>query len=227
MEWLHAQAAGQILTYHGDDRFELSAEAAMVLARPDAAMFATGAFASLRPPTVVDGLAAAFRTGIGLTYDQLGNESAHQVEAMLGPMARALLVPVIIPALEGVADKLARGARVADVGCGGGLALELLADAFPASRFEGFDPSERAIDLARQKLAGRDNVALFNLAGEELPDDRGYDLVLTFDCIHDMPYPDRTIRESERGSRRTAHGWSRTSSRRLRSRTTSAIRCWR
>jgi 2-polyprenyl-3-methyl-5-hydroxy-6-metoxy-1,4-benzoquinol methylase len=199
LEWLRALTAGGVLTHHPADgaapeRFELGAAAAMVLARPAMPTYAAGAFAHLREASVVDGLVDAFRTGIGLTYDQQGHDCAHTVESELGPMTRALLVPVVVPSLDGVAAKLAAGARVADVGCGGGLAIQLLADAFPASTFHGFDPSEQAIELAQEKLAGRANVALYNVGGEDLPDDAGYDLVLTFDCIHDMPHPDRTIR---------------------------------
>lgn len=199
LEWLRALTAARILTHHPatdaePERFELGAEAAMVLARPGMPMYAGGAFSHLREPSVVDALVSAFHTGIGLTYDQQGSDCAHTVESELGPMTRALLVPVVIPAVDGIADRLAAGARVADVGCGGGLAIQLLADAFPASTFHGFDPSEQAIELAQEKLAGRPNVALYNVGGEDLPDDGGYDLVLTFDCIHDMPHPDRTIR---------------------------------
>jgi 2-polyprenyl-3-methyl-5-hydroxy-6-metoxy-1,4-benzoquinol methylase len=206
LEWLRALAAGGILDHHPADaggagepeRYGLGTEAAMVLARPGMPMYAAGAFAHLREPAVVDALVDAFRSGVGLTYDQQGRDCAHTVEAELGPMTRALLVPVVVPALDGVAEKLAAGARVADVGCGGGLAIQLLADAFPASVFHGFDPSEQAIELAGEKLGGRPNVALYNVGGEDLPDDAGYDLVLTFDCIHDMPHPDRTIRSIRR-----------------------------
>ena len=86
-------------------------------------------------------------------------------------MARALLVPVVIPALDGVQEKLERGAVVADVGCGAGLTLELLAEAFPASTFHGYDLSEHAIAAARQRFvdAGITNVELFARACRRPP----------------------------------------------------------
>jgi ubiquinone/menaquinone biosynthesis C-methylase UbiE len=110
-------------------------------------------------------------------------------------MARALLVPAVIPALDGVQAKLERGALIADVGCGAGLVLQLLAEAFPASTFHGFDLSEHAIVAARRRLldAGVTNIELFNARAEALPTDPTYDLILTFDCIHDMTRPDLAI----------------------------------
>ena len=191
LEWLRALAAARLLSYHEPDRFELSPEAAMVLARPGTPTYAGGAFGAPRGPDAVDAIADGFRTGIGQSYDAMGEEVAHQVEAMLGPLARMLLVPVVIPALDGVADRLRAGARVIDVGCGSGLALQLLAEAFPASRFEGYDPSTPAVDQARRRIAeaGLANVVVHHAGADALPRDASADLVMTLDCIHDMPDP--------------------------------------
>jgi hypothetical protein len=70
------------------------------------------------------------------------------------------------------------------------LALELLADAYPNSVFEGYDVSERAIVAARDRFAGRANVSLHLVGGEDLPATGDVDLVMTLDCLHDMPRPD-------------------------------------
>jgi 2-polyprenyl-3-methyl-5-hydroxy-6-metoxy-1,4-benzoquinol methylase len=195
LEWLRANAAARLLDYHDGDRFELTDVGALVLARADSPSFAAAACGEPRPFGFVDRLAGAFESGIGLSYDDLGAEAAHHVERMLGPMARALLVPVVIPTLDGVQAKLERGALVADVGCGAGLALQLLAEAFPASTFHGYDLSEHAIAAARQRFAdaGITNVEMFAARAEDLPTDPVYDLVLTFDCIHDMTRPDLAI----------------------------------
>ncbi len=149
----------------------------------------------MAPPDVVDALADAFRTGVGLTFDQLGPVSAHQGARMSGPWARLALVPQVIPALAGVEDRLRAGARVVDVGCGGGLALLALAKAYPASRFEGVDMSRFAVEQARQSAADEhvDNAAFRVGRGEDLAPQPGYDLVLTLDCLHDMTHPERVI----------------------------------
>jgi ubiquinone/menaquinone biosynthesis C-methylase UbiE len=195
LEWLRANAAARLLEYHDGDSFELTEVGAMVLARTDSPNFAAAACREPRPVGYIDRLADAFRSGIGLSYDDLGAETAHHVERMLGPMARALLVPVVIPALDGVQETLERGALVADVGCGAGLTLELLAEAFPASTFHGYDLSEHAIAAARRRFvdAGITNVELFAARAEDLPTEPRYDLVLSFDCIHDMTRPDLAI----------------------------------
>jgi 2-polyprenyl-3-methyl-5-hydroxy-6-metoxy-1,4-benzoquinol methylase len=142
-------------------------------------------------PEVVDRLAAAFGSGLGLSYDDLGPSGAHAVERLTEPWTRLALVPLIVPALDGVATRLRQGALVADVGCGSGVALAALAAAFPASRFEGFDPSGHAIRRARSRAAdGGLGNAEFAIAGaEDLPADHRYDFIMTLDCIHDMSRP--------------------------------------
>ena len=195
LEWLRGQVAARLLEHHDDDRFELSPEAALLLAREGEVTFAAAAFDEERPPGYVDRLCDAFHSGIGLTYDDLGRGCAHHVERMLGPVTRALLVPVVIPALDGVHDKLERGAVVADVGCGSGLALELLAHAYPRSQFLGYDLSRHAIETGRDRMgrAGLGNVEFHNERAENLPPHLAFDLVLTFDCMHDMTRPDRAV----------------------------------
>ena len=101
------------------------------------------------------------------------------------------LTPHWIPALEGVEEKLRRGAHVADVGCGHGVSTMLMAEAFPASRFTGFDyhaPSiERARALASETgLGGR---CTFEVAAAKTYPGTGYDFVAFFDCLHDMGDP--------------------------------------
>ncbi len=172
LEWLRGQAAAGLLEYSDGDYFELSPAGAAVLADEEGSlMFAGGAFGAPFEPEVIDELAEAFRSGVGLSYDRLGPNAVHRTERMLGPWARLALVPRIIPALEGVGPKLEAGARVADVGCGAGVALLAMAIAYPASKFYGFDLSEHAIASARQRMsgAGVTNVTLHHLRAEDLP----------------------------------------------------------
>ncbi|HJP50857.1 MAG: class I SAM-dependent methyltransferase [Pseudomonadales bacterium] len=195
-EWLRGQAAARILEYHGEDRFELSPEGAMVLSDEENSLsFAAGAFSGGTPPETVDKIVDAFRTGVGLSYEDLGPNAAHRTERMLGPWTKQEFVPRIIPALEGVKGKLESGAVAADVGCGGGIALTAMAGAYPNSEFHGYDPSSHAITRCQQKVdeQGLDNVKLFVAGGESLPADPTYDFLITFDCIHDMTRPGEVI----------------------------------
>lgn len=196
LEWLRGQAAAGLVDSADGDIFELRAEGVAVLADEQGSMmFAAGAFAAPIAPDVVDLLAESFRTGIGLPYDRLGPNAVHRTERMLGPWARLALVPVIIPALEGVEAKLKAGVRVADVGCGAGVALISMARAFPASDFHGFDPSRHAIDRARENVAASSlsNVTLHETRAEDLPAVPPFEFVITFDCIHDMTRPAEAI----------------------------------
>ena len=193
LEWLRSQAAASLIDTPDGGRFELRPEATEVLVEDvDSLWFAAGAFqGGVAAPAVIDRLAEAFRTGVGLSYDDLGPSAAHTLERMLGPWSRLALVPVVLPALDGVVDRLRRGARVADVGCGSGVALLTLAAAFPHSHFEGYDPSEHAIDRAEAKLeAGTASNVTFHRSGAtDLPAEPTFDLILTLDCLHDMPRP--------------------------------------
>jgi SAM-dependent methyltransferase len=196
LEWLRGQVAAGLLDYHEPDRFELPAAGAAVLADEEGLSFAAGAFTGGSGSEVADRLADAFRTGLGLSYQDMGPNAAHRTERMLGAWVRHLLVPEIIPALDGVAKKLEAGAVVADVGCGAGVALIAMAEAYPQSEFHGFDPNAHAIERATAQLAERGigNVILHTKGGEALPVEPRFDFVLTFDCIHDMPQPGSVIR---------------------------------
>ena len=205
LEWLRCQAAAALIDTEDGETFEMSDEAVAVLADNEESLwYAAGAFqGGVAPPDVVERLADAFHSGMGLSYDDLGPSAAHAVERMLEPWTRLALVPLILPALDGVVDRLDAGARVVDVGCGSGVALFTLAAAFPASRFEGLDPSEHAIGRARARLAesGLANLEFRSAGAEDLPVDESYALIVTLDCIHDMPRPAQAIAAIRRAIR--------------------------
>jgi len=203
-EWLQGQGAAGLLVWHDDDTFELSPAAAAVLADEDGSLFfAAGAFGSPPAADYVEDLAAAFSTGVGLPYDRQGPAGAHRTERMLGPWSRLALVPRILPTLEGVVDKLDAGATVADVGCGAGVALVAMAQRFPHAHLHGYDISTHAIDRAIEVVtaAGLSNVELHLAGADALPTDPTFDLVLTFDCLHDMTDPSETIAAIRRAIR--------------------------
>ncbi len=204
LEWMRGQAAARLLEYHEGDRFELSAVGTAVLADEAGSLaFAAGAFGAAGGPEQIDRLADAFRTGLGLSYQDHGPNAAHRTERMLGPWTRLTLVPQIIPALDGVDARLRAGAVAADVGCGAGVALLAMAEAYPNSEFHGYDPSSHAIDRAREQVAGHRlrNVHLHEAGGEKLPHRATYDFLITLDCIHDMTRPAEVIAAIRRSLR--------------------------
>ncbi len=197
-EWLRGLGAAGILEYAGDGRFSLSPEGRCVLADDDHPACGVGLFTKLpRQIGALDRIAESFRTGIGLPYDAFGSDGARGTERGLAPWYRHTLVPVALPMLDGVVEKLERGARVADVGCGAGAALVEMAKAFPRSDFHGYELSRHALDRAEASKARADlaNLWFHDVRSETLPADGSFDFVTTFDCLHDMTRPDRTIAE--------------------------------
>ena len=190
-EWLSAQAAGAYVTYE-DGRYTLPAEHAVALADEDSPAFLPGAFqlmtAAVRDEPLIT---EAFRTGIGLGWHQHDHALFEGCERFYRPGYRANLVETWIPALEGVEAKLLAGASVADVGCGHGASTLIMADAYPASEFTGFDYHDRSIDEAtvRAHEAGLGHRVRFDTASAQDYPGSGYDLVTTFDCLHDMGDP--------------------------------------
>jgi 2-polyprenyl-3-methyl-5-hydroxy-6-metoxy-1,4-benzoquinol methylase len=196
-EWLRGQAAAHLIDYEGDGRFALSAVAAFVLADEHSPAFAAGAFAALpQQMAVLEKLLDAFSTGVGLPYDAFGPEGARGVEGMLAPWFRTMLVPLALPQLDGVAAKLTAGAKVADVGCGTGIAVVEMAKQYPKSDFHGYDISKHALTQAavHTAAAGVTNVTFHDAQTDPLPADHRFDFITTFDCIHDMTNPAAAMR---------------------------------
>jgi len=186
-----------LLDYDGDGRFHLSPVAALVLANDASPAFAAGAFAALPQQIgVLEQLLESFKTGIGLPYDAFGPQGARGVEGMAGPWFRTMLVPLALPRLDGVTERLRAGATVADIGCGTGIALIEMATAFPTSQFHGYDISTHALAEAERKrqAAGTANVTFHHAEREPLPEDGRFDFITTFDCIHDMTHPADAMR---------------------------------
>jgi 2-polyprenyl-3-methyl-5-hydroxy-6-metoxy-1,4-benzoquinol methylase len=193
-EWAYNQAAARLVEVADDDeeRFWLSPEAEAVLVDTGSPAFGLGWFHDL-PGMVarVGWLEAAFRSGVGYDYDAHGAESVVGIERSFEPWYRHYLLPLVLPALDGMDERLAAGGAVADVGCGAGLAACLIADAFPAADVHGYDISRLALARGEQRRSEHDlaNVHFHDARREPLPDDHRFDLVTTFDCLHDMTQP--------------------------------------
>jgi len=189
-EWLNANAASGFVTYDSaTNRYELPPEQAFALTTLDL----PGAFHIISAcfkdePKITQ----AFRTGEGVGWHEHDANLFFGTERFFRPNYAANLMSSWIPALEGVQDRLKRGASVADVGCGHGASTMLMARAFPKSRFYGFDYHSGSIEYARH-VAGRDGLLdqiTFEVASSKsYPANGGYDLVTFFDCLHDMGDP--------------------------------------
>ena len=129
-----------------------------------------------------------FRTGGGLEWGEQHTCLFEGTERFFRAGYIGNLVSAWIPALEGVKAKLEAGATVADVGCGLGASTILMAQAFPRSKFRGFDYHQGSIDLAnrRAREAGVADRVTFSVAKSTDYPGTGYDLVTHFDCLHDM-----------------------------------------
>lgn len=192
-EWLRGQAAADLIEYRGDGRFELTGEAALVLADEENPASVIGSFSDLPDQLLLLKRARdSFRTGAGFTYDDGGESVARSVERMLGPWNKTLLISEALPKLEGVVARLEAGARVADVGCGAAVAVVAMARAFPRSEFHGYDNSSHALQRAKANIeaAGVANAFVHDVATEPLPADEAFDLITCLDCLHDMARPD-------------------------------------
>jgi ubiquinone/menaquinone biosynthesis C-methylase UbiE len=133
----------------------------------------------------------AFRTGGGVGWHEHDSDVFDGCERFFRPGYIANLTSAWIPALDGVEDKLRAGARIADIGCGHGASSVLLAQAYPASTVVGSDYHQGSIDSARKRAAdaGVGERVSFEVASAQNFSGTGFDLVATFDCLHDMGDP--------------------------------------
>jgi 2-polyprenyl-3-methyl-5-hydroxy-6-metoxy-1,4-benzoquinol methylase len=191
-EWLDAQAAGGLVSYDtANDTYELGEEAAMALADDQSPAFvarAMNAFGSMFID--MEKVREAFRGDGGLSWKDHHPCLFSGTEWFFRTGYRAMLATTWIPALDGVTEKLERGARVADVGCGHGASVVVMADAFPNSTMTGFDFHGPSIATARKRAAdaGVADRTRFEVAtAKDYPGT--YDLICFFDCLHDMGDP--------------------------------------
>jgi len=192
-EWLANQAASNYLAYDpGSRKFSLPAEQAMIFAAEDSPVYMLGGFDLMA--AILDNqpkVEAAFRDGGGVAWGEQAGCMFCAVARFFRPGYHNNLIGSWLPALDGVVDKLNRGARVADVGCGHGWSTVVMAKAFPNSQFIGYDFHQDSIDAARAHAAAHgvaDN-AIFEVGTAKDFAAAELDLVTFFDCLHDMGDP--------------------------------------
>lgn len=192
-EWLSCEAAGGYVTYDpASGKFSLSPEQAFALADETSPAFLPGAFqvavSSLRSYPEIE---KRFRSGAGFGWHQHEHGLFEGTERFFRPNYMANLTSGWLPALDGVVDKLEKGALVADVGCGHGASTILMAKTWPKSTFIGYDYHGPSIERARE-LADKAGVSAntsFEVAASKSYPGTDYDLVTFFDCLHDMGDP--------------------------------------
>jgi 2-polyprenyl-3-methyl-5-hydroxy-6-metoxy-1,4-benzoquinol methylase len=190
-EWLSAQAAAGYLE-HKDGHFVLPPEQAMALANEDSPVYVAGG-ATVVAAMYIDGdkIAKAMRSDGAMAWGDHHPCLFSGTEKFFRPGYRASLVSTWLPALDGVVDKLQAGAKVADVGCGHGASTVVMAQAFPKSKFYGFDFHGPSVAAAKQRAEEGKVVEHTHFATASAKDytERDFDLVCFFDCLHDMGDP--------------------------------------
>jgi len=202
-EWLNAQAAGSFVEYDPDSgRYTLPPEQAVAMTDPNSPAYLPGFFQiALGTVQHITETIEAARSGAGIGWHEHTSDVHVGCERFFRPSYNANLLTSWLPALDGVVAKLESGVTVADIGCGHGASTILMANAFPRSTFVGSDYHEASIETARLRAAeaGLGERVTFEVAPATGFSGSGYDLVTTFDALHDMGDPvgaARHVRES-------------------------------
>jgi SAM-dependent methyltransferase len=201
-EWALAQAANGYVDYDPDtESFSLSPEQAMVFAAKDSPVYLAGAFDLVA--AMIEGepkVEQSFRTGAGVRWGDSAACLFCATSAFFRPGYVNNIVQNWLPALDGVEARLRSGAKVADVGCGIGFSTLLMAEAFPNSRFVGYDFHAPSVEEAQRhaKAHGLDGRVRFEATSAKEIEETGFDLVTAFDCLHDMGDPRGCARRMRR-----------------------------
>jgi len=192
-EWSLAQAANGNIDYDAaSNKFSLSPEQAMIFTIKDSPVYMEGGFdiaaAMIEAEPKVEN---AFRSGGGVAWGESAGCLFCATGAFFRPGYVNNIVQTWLPAIDGALPKLQSGAKVADVGCGVGFSTLLMAEAFPASTFVGYDFHAPSIEQANAhaRAHGVGDRVRFEAAPAKEISDRGFDLVTMFDCLHDMGDP--------------------------------------
>ena len=191
-EWLGAMTTGGIVEHDGSQKtYTLPDEHAASLTRSSSpANIAVTAQWLPVVAAVEDQVVDCFRKGGGVPYSSYPR--FHEVMAEeSGQTVGGALIDAILPAVDGLPDKLRSGIDVMDIGCGSGRAINLMAETFPASRFSGYDFSEEGVASANQeaKARGLSNASFRVIDAAKVRDAECFDLITAFDAIHDQVKP--------------------------------------
>jgi len=190
-EILSGLAAAGAVEYDSESAvFTLPPEHALFLA-DESSPYCMGGWIDMVPAVMsqIEGVAHATRHGGGVAFTEFGTAMVRGIDRGNSPSQKVFLVDRWIAAVAGLAERLAAGIRVADVGCGSGTVPIILARAFPASTVHGFDVSEEALGVARVRAGAIPNLTFEGSSADGIPLDPPFDLVTAFDVIHDLADP--------------------------------------
>jgi len=191
-EWLSAQAGSGYIEYDSKSKkFFMTPEQAAVFGNEKSPVFMTGAFYAITSlyhdePKILN----AFKTGEGVSWGNHNKCLFCGTEKFFSPSYENNLISSWIPSMEGVTEKLKKGAKVADIGCGHAASTIIMAKAFPNSTFIGFDFHEDSIQQAKSRAndANVTNIS-FEVSTAKTFHGKDYDFITFFDCLHDMGDP--------------------------------------
>lgn len=191
-EWLNGMSVAQVLRYDaGSGTYQLPREHAAVItsaAGPNNMAILMQHITMMGD--VEQKIIECFRRGGGLSYSDYPLFHKNMAETSAAILDASLLDGVL-PLVPGLAGRLTDGIEVADIGCGRGHAINLMAQAFPASSFTGYDFSESAIEAARieSERWGLNNASFEVLDVATLDVEARFDLITAFDAVHDQAHP--------------------------------------
>lgn len=196
-EWLNNQAAGGYVIYDAENKtYELPEEHALVLIEKDSPFLLGPAYYVVNSLWKdKDKLSKAFTSGSGIGWHEHHHDLFHGVETVYRTGYLANLITLWIPSLNGMEEKLRKGGRVADIGCGHGASTILMAETFPDSQFYGFDYHRESIEVAklRAQEKGLTNISFIEAGADEYRTGN-FDLICFFDCLHDLGNPLKALR---------------------------------
>ncbi|MBI2207024.1 MAG: class I SAM-dependent methyltransferase [Candidatus Rokubacteria bacterium] len=196
-EWLGAVTTGGLVEYDATSGvFTLPPEHAVCLTGTSSRNLAANSQVLAMLAQRLSRVATCFRTGGGVPYAEFRPDFTDYQDGSWRLLYDGLLIKGFLPAAKGLPERLRAGIRVADVGCGTGHAVNLMAREFPASTFTGYDFSAEAIDRARGEAdrMGVPNARFEALDVTTLPAEPKFDLITSFDAIHDQRDPATTLR---------------------------------
>jgi SAM-dependent methyltransferase len=198
-EWLGAIVTGGIMDYDPASKtFSLPPEHAVCLTGTSSRNLAPNSQGLAMLAKRLEAVAACFRSGGGVPYSEFRPDFTEYMDASWRLLYDGLLIKGFLPLVPGLPERLAAGIRVADLGCGTGHAINVMAREYPSSEFVGYDIAEDAIERARAeaRTMGLSNARFEIVDVTRLPAGGTFDLITSFDAIHDQRDPAAVLRSA-------------------------------